>query len=120
MQPRPVSAPVAAALVALGVGLAVVPGLAAGFTLCGVSGCTGGGFGRATDPGLTLALLVVAGAVAALPLGVYAAVRRTPRLGAYALALAVLTTLTTAYVIGSDLRGCPRNVSHETCVEESG
>lgn len=120
MEPRPVSAPLAVALVVLGQVLAAGPALAAGFALCGVSGCTGGGFGRATDPGLTLALLVVTGAVAALPLALYALARRSPRLGAYALALAVVATLLTGLVIGSDLRGCPRDVSYETCVEEAG
>ena len=120
MEPRPVSAPLAVALVVLGLVLAAGPALAAGFALCGVSGCTGGGFGRATDPGLTLALLVVTGAVAALPLALYALARRSPRLGAYALALAVVATLLTGLVIGSDLRGCPRDVSYETCLEEAG
>jgi hypothetical protein len=100
--------------------LAAGPALVAGFAICGVSGCTGGGFGRATDPGLTRLLLLAAGVVAALPLAVYALVRRSGRLGAYAFALAVVATLLTGLVIGSDLRGCPRNVSSETCLEESG
>ncbi|GAB3027763.1 hypothetical protein GCM10011376_17020 [Nocardioides flavus (ex Wang et al. 2016)] len=116
---RPVSVSLAAALVVLGVVLAVAPALAAGFTICGVSGCTGGAFGRATDPGLTLVLLLVTGVVAALPLAIYALTRRSPRLGAYALALAAVATLLTGLVIGSDLRGCPRDVSQETCLEEA-
>lgn len=120
MEPRPVSAPLAAALVVLGLVLAAGPALVAGFAICGVSGCTGGGFGRATDPGLTRLLLLATGVVAALPLAVYALVRRSGRLGAYALALAVVATLLTGLVIGSDLRGCPRNVSSETCLEEAG
>lgn len=120
MEPRSVSAPLAAALVVLGLVLAAGPALVAGFSICGVSGCTGGGFGRATDPDLTRLLLLATGAVAALPLVVYALVRRSARLGAYALVLAVVTTLLAGLVIGSDLRGCPRNVSYETCLEESG
>jgi hypothetical protein len=120
MEPRPVSAPLAAALVVLGLVLAAGPALAAGFAICGVSGCTGGGFGRATDPGLTRLLLLATGVAAALPLAVYALVRRSGRLGMYALALAVVATLLTGLVIGSDLRGCPRNVSSETCLEEAG
>jgi hypothetical protein len=119
MEPRSVSAPLAAALVVLGLVLAAGPALVAGFSICGVSGCTGGGFGRATDPGLTRVLLLATGVVAGLPLAVHAVVRRSARLGAYAVALAVLATLLTGLVIGSDLRGCPRNVSHETCLEES-
>lgn len=120
MEPRSVSAPLAASLVVLGLVLAAGPALVAGFSICGVSGCTGGGFGRATDPGLTRVLLLATGVVAGLPLAVYAVVRRSARLGAYAVALAVLATLLTGLVIGSDLRGCPRNVSNETCLEESG
>ena len=120
MDPRPVSAPLAAALVVLGIVLAVGPALLAGFTICGVSGCTGGGFGRSTDPDLTRLLLLATGVVAGLPLALYALVRRSGRLAAYALGLAVLATLLTGLVIGSDLRGCPRNVSTETCQEESG
>jgi hypothetical protein len=117
---RPVSAPLAAALVVLGIVLAAGPALLAGLTICGVSGCTGGGFGRSTDPGLTRLLLLATGLVAGLPLALYALVRRSGRLAAYALGLAVLATLLTGLVIGSDLRGCPRDVSTETCLEESG
>jgi hypothetical protein len=120
MEPRPLSAPLAVALVVLGLVLAAGPALAAGFSLCGVSGCTGGGFGRATDPGLTRLLLLATGVVAALPLAIYALARRSGRLGAYALTLAVVATLLTGLVIGSDLRGCPRTVSYETCLEEAG
>jgi hypothetical protein len=120
MEPRSVSAPLAAALVVLGLVLAAGPALVAGFSICGVSGCTGGGFGRATDPDLTRVLLLATGVVAGLPLAIYALVRRSGRLAAYALALAVLATLLTGLVIGSDLRGCPRNVPDETCLEESG
>lgn len=119
MDPRPVSAPLAAALVVLGVVLATGPALVAGFAICGVSGCTGGGFGRSTDPDLTRLLLLATGVVAALPLALYALVRRSGRLATYALVGAVLATLLTGLAIGSDLRGCPRDVSTETCVDES-
>ena len=120
MPPGPVSARLAVALVVVGVVLAVAPAFYASFAICGVSGCSGGGFGRSTDPGLTLAALVVTGVVAAVPLAVYALVRRSGALAAGAVALAVLTTLVTGVVIGSDLRGCPRNVPYDTCVAESG
>lgn len=110
----------ALALALLGLALAFAPAVAAGFAICGVSGCSGGGFGRATDPDLTRLLLLATGVVAGLPLALYALVRRSGQLAAYALALAVLATLVTGLVIGSDLRGCPRDVSTETCVEESG
>lgn len=120
MEPRPTSAPLAAALVLLGLVLAVAPALLAGFAICGISGCSGGGFGRSTDPGLTQLLLLSTGVGAALPLALYALVRRSGRLALLALALAVVAVVLTGFVIGSDLRGCPRNVSHDTCVEESG
>ena len=112
---QPLSGRTVALLVVLGVVLAVAPTLAAGFTLCGVSGCSGAGFGRSTDPGTTRVLLVVAGLTAALPLATYAVLRRSGRLGAYALGLAVATTLVAGLSIGSDLRGCPRGLDASTC-----
>ena len=114
-----VSGRVAAALVVLGLVLAVGPAFYASFAICGISGCSGGGFGRATDPGLTLTALLVTGVVAALPLEVYALVRRSGRLAAYALVLAVAATLLTGAVVGSDLRGCPRTVDRDTCLDEA-
>ena len=119
MEPRPISAPLAAALVVLGVVLAAGPAFVASFTICGVSGCSGGGYGRSTDPGQTQLLLLAVGVVAGLPLALYALVRRSARLAAWSLATMVAATLLAGLVIGSDLRGCPRNVSHDTCVEES-
>ncbi|HEY0645801.1 MAG TPA: hypothetical protein VGD39_20480 [Nocardioides sp.] len=119
MEPRPISAPLAAALVVLGVVLAVAPAFIARFTICGISGCSGGGFGRSTDPGSTQLWLLATGVVAALPLAAYALIRLSGRLAAWALGLAVAVALLTGLVIGSDLRGCPRNVPHDTCMEES-
>ncbi|MCF6378852.1 hypothetical protein L2K70_14650 [Nocardioides KLBMP 9356] len=119
MPPRPVSTRLTVSLVVFGLVLAAAPALYASFAICGVSGCTGGGFGRSTDPGGTLVALAVTGVVAAAPLAIYAIVRRSGALGVGTLALAVLTTLVTGAVIGSDLRGCPRNVPHETCLDES-
>ena len=78
-----------------------------------------GGFGRSTDPDLTLVMLAVTGLVAALPLAIYALVRRSGGLALCALALAVVTTLVTGVLIGSDLRGCPRGVERSACLGES-
>ena len=103
----------------LGLALAIVPAFLSSFMLCGISGCTGGGFGRATDPGATLFLLIATGIVAAAPLTLYAVAKRHPRLLAGALALAVAVTLLTGLIIGSDFRGCPRNVNQETCLDEA-
>lgn len=117
--PRTSSGRAVVLLVVLGLVLAALPTLAAWFTLCGVSGCTGGGFGRATDPGTTRVLLLVAGAVSALPLAAYALRTRERRLGLGALALAVIVTLLATALIGSDWRGCPRGIDAQTCREES-
>ena len=56
--------------------------------------------------------------MAALPLAVYALVRRSGGLAVCALALAVVATFVTGVVIGSDLRGCPRSIDRATCLEE--
>ena len=119
MDRTPVPGRVVAVVVVLGAVLAVVPTVAAGFTMCGVSGCSGGGFGRSTDPGTTQLLLVAAGVVAALPLTVLAVVRRHAGLGVAAAALAVLATVVAGLLIGSDVHGCPRDVGADACREES-
>ena len=120
MQRTPVSGRVVAARVVLGLLLAVVPTVAAGFVICGVSGCSGGGFGRSTDPSTTRLLLVAAGLVAAAPLALLALVRRSAALALAAVALGVVSTLAAGLVVGSDLRGCPRDVSTSTCLDEAG
>lgn len=89
------------------------------FTICGISGCSGGGFGRATDPNGTLMLLVCAGLVAAAPLATYALWRRRPWTALLAAALAIVVSLGSGLLIGADFRGCPRNVDHATCMEEA-
>jgi hypothetical protein len=98
----------------------VVLGLAASFTVCGVSGCSGGGFGRVTDPTLTVTLVALAGAALCLPLLAYAAWLRHARLAASAVALGLAGSLLVGSAIGADWRGCPRNVSAQTCLEERG
>ena len=72
-----------------------------------------------TSPDQTLTALIVTGIVSGLPLGIYALARRSRRLAIFALALGVAMTSLTALIVGSDLRGCPREVSYETCLEES-
>lgn len=119
MQPRPISAPFAVALVVLGVVLAIAPAFLAGLAVCGVSGCSGGGFGRSTDPGETRLLLLATGVVAALPLTLYALFRRSIRLLGAAVLVLVVAVVLTGLAIGADLRGCPRDVSTSTCHEES-
>jgi EamA domain-containing membrane protein RarD len=102
-----------------GLVLAGIVTLVASFTICGVSGCSGGGFGRSTDPATTLALLVAAGILSAAPLGVYAVLRKSLRVALVAVLLAILVSIAAGWLIGSDFRGCPRNVDTATCLEES-
>jgi hypothetical protein len=119
MERRPTSRRVVLILVVLGLVLAVVPTLAAGFVMCGVSGCSGGGFGVSTDPGTTQLLLIVAGLAAALPLAIGALVRRQGALALGALGLAVATTVVAGLAIGADPSGCPRGLDAATCHDES-
>jgi hypothetical protein len=91
----------------------------ASYTICGISGCSGGGFGRSTDPGTTIALLVSAGLVEAAPLAIYAVWRRNPRAGLLAGLVAIIVTVAASWLIGSDFRGCPTNIDTATCIQES-
>ncbi|MDF2091621.1 hypothetical protein P0Y31_04645 [Knoellia sp. 3-2P3] len=104
------------ASLAAAVGLA----LAARFVMCGISGCSGGGFGRVTDPPLTLTLIVAAGVALALPVVLYAVWRRRARLALAAVPAAALGTILVGLVIGADWNGCPRTISTATCQEERG
>lgn len=89
------------------------------FTICGISGCSGGGFGRSTDPNTTLTLLVCAGLVAAAPMAIYALAHRSRRIALIAALAAILVSMVASLIIGSDFRGCPRNVDTATCMEEA-
>lgn len=111
-----------------GLGIALlVPGLVlagiltffASFWICGISGCSGGGFGRSTDPSGTLGLLVAAGILSAAPLAIYALWRKSLKLALFAGLLAIVVSITAGWLIGSDFGGCPRNIDHATCIEES-
>ncbi len=105
--------------VVVGLALAAIPTFIGSFTICGISGCSGGGFGRSTDPSTTLALLVSSGTLAAAPLALYALGRRSIRMILSAALLAVVVSVIAGWLIGSDHRGCPRNVDTATCIEES-
>lgn len=91
----------------------------ASFTICGISGCSGGGFGRSTDPNTTLGLLVAAGLLSAAPLAIYALWLKSLKLALVAGLLAIVVGITAGWLIGSDFRGCPRNIDSATCIEES-
>jgi hypothetical protein len=106
-------------LVVVGVAGFIFFGFLAWLTICGISGCSGGGFGRSTDPSGTLTLLAVAGACLAVPLLLYAAWLRRARLAVFAVVAGIAGAVVLGLVIGSDGRGCPRNISYQTCLEES-
>jgi hypothetical protein len=110
---------VVAALLVPGLVLAGVLTFAARFTICGVSGCSGGGFGRSTDPTTTLWLLIAAGILAAAPLAGYALWRKSLRLALFAGLMAIVVSIAGGWLIGSDFRGCPRNLDTLTCIDES-
>jgi len=105
----------------------LVPGLVlagiltfiASYTICGISGCGGGGFGRSTDSTTTLRFLVAAGILSATPLACYALWLKNLRLALYAGLMAIIVGIGAGSLIGSDFRGCPSNVDSATCLEES-
>jgi len=107
-------------LSALCLATAVALTVAAAFTICGISGCSGGGFGRSTDPPATLALVVGSGVALALPVALYAAWRRRWRLALAFLPGALVGAVLVGVVVGADWNGCPRNISSATCQEERG
>jgi hypothetical protein len=99
---------------------AVALALVAAFSMCGISGCSGAGFGRSTDPPMTLGFIVAAGVALALPIGVYAAWRRRGRLALAVVPAALVGAVLVGLVIGADWNGCPRSISTATCQEERG
>ena len=110
---------VSTALLVVGVAGFAFFGFLAWFGLCGVSGCSGGGFGRSTDPGGTRLMLLLAGTCLLVTLLVRAALRRNARSAVLALVTALVGTVVLGAAIGSDWHGCPRSISHATCLEES-
>jgi hypothetical protein len=107
------------ALLVPGLVLAGVCTIIASFTICGVSGCSGGGFGRSTDPTTTLGLLVAAGILSAAPLASYALWLKNLRVALFAGLMGIVVSVAAGSLVGSDFRGCPRNVDPATCIEES-
>ena len=110
---------VSAVVVAAGVAGFAFFGFLAWFGMCGVSGCSGGGFGRSTDPGGTRLMLLLAGASLLVALLVRTALRRNLRGAGYAVVVALVATVALGAAIGSDWRGCPRSISTATCLAES-
>jgi hypothetical protein len=110
---------VSAVILAVGAAAFAFFGFLAWFGMCGVSGCSGGGFGRSTDPGGTQLMLALAGTSLLVALLLRAALRRNVRSAAYAVVLALVATVALGAVIGSDWRGCPRSISHASCLAES-
>lgn len=87
---------------------------AAGFMLCGLSGCGGGGFGRSYAPREVQVLLLASGVVAAFVPAVTACVTRSRTTLAVAGALLVAVPVIGGLVIGARPDGYPRSVPTET------
>lgn len=117
---RVVGTVVVVVLSALCVAAAVALALVAAFEMCGISGCSGGGFGRSTDPPATLGFIVASGVALALPIGVYAVWRRRGRLALAVVPAALVGAVLVGLLIGADWNGCPRSISTATCQEERG
>ncbi len=94
-------------------------GILAWFGMCGISGCSGGGFGRSTDPAGTRQSILLAAGCLLVALLVRAALTRSLRRAAYAVVIALVAAVALGVAIGSDWRGCPRSISHATCLSES-
>ena len=92
--------------------LGLVPALVflflAAFAVCGISGCSGAGFGRSTAPGTTLILLGLAGAGAGGPLFVAGVVSRDARMVTGAAVAAIVVSVGGGLAIGATWNGCPR------------
>ena len=87
-----------------------------GFVACGISGCSGGGFGPSYAPGQAQVGLLVAGA-SLVPLALLVAPRgvRTAGAGAVFLGGAVLAML----LLGLGPGGCPAGLSRTTGADAS-
>ena len=88
--------------------------LASGFVLCGISGCSGGGYGPAYSPGLTQLLLLATG-FTVLP-AVLACTSRLSRDVTVAVALpaVVATSALALHLIGAGFNGCPAGMLRAT------
>lgn len=81
--------------------------LTASMTLCGISGCTGGGFGVTYDPEATLWSLAFSGIIAAIPAFIASINLRSPIWLAIGIALLIIMPVTGSLIIGTDLSGYP-------------
>ena len=94
-------------------------GFLAWWEMCGISGCSGGGFGRSTDPAGTRLSILLAAACLLAALLVRAALLRSLRSAGYAVLIGVVAAVAPGAVIGADWHGCPRSIPYETCQSES-
>lgn len=90
--------------------------LSASMAMCGISGCTGNGYGLAYSPSMTIVLLVGAGLVGAIWVLFLSRPRLVFRI-LIAIGLSVSLTLVGGVAIGASWDGCPRDL-HDRCVAE--
>jgi hypothetical protein len=87
--------------------------------VCGISGCSGGGFGVSVSPVITWSFAAATGGLAAgmlLTAVVAVKPRMSPgRLAAGALGLALVLSLVVLTLAGADLRGCPTSGPQAHC-----
>ncbi len=95
-----------------GVFLSLVAWVLASWSLCGISGCDGGGFGVSYDPLSVQLFLILSGLVAAAtPITLYFVTKARSWI-VVAVVLAIGITFVGGLIIGAGLDGYPRN--HQT------
>ena len=88
--------------------ISIIAWLYASFSLCGISGCGGGGFGVSTDPIGVQVSLILSGVAASLALFIYAAIKKNQNWLLVALILLALMPIIGSLVIGSNFYGYPQ------------
>jgi hypothetical protein len=94
----------------IGALMAVLPAFVAGLALCGISGCSGAGYGRASDPGATREWLSITAVAFTLPFVVAAFVTRRRSVVIAATVVALLSYPVAATLVGARLNGCPADI----------
>ncbi len=91
----------------VGVFLAAAPWFLGALSVCGLSGCSGGGFGRSIDPSGTRGWMLVTGLAFAAPFLLAALVLRARLMVIAAVALLVLGYPLAGLAVGARPDGCP-------------
>ena len=106
------------ALAVAGLVVAALLWVVADFLLCGVSGCSGGGFGRSYAPRAVQATLLLSGIAAAAAPAAAGRSGGSRRLLGVAVILFVAVAVVGGIVIGAGVDGYPRSVPRATIEQE--